>query len=33
MATSADYIEFVSEHLNKFGEIRARKMFGEYMVY
>lgn len=33
MATSADYIEFVSEHLNKFGEIRTRKMFGEYMVY
>lgn len=33
MATSADYIEFVCERLNKFGEIRTRKMFGEYMVY
>ena len=33
MATSVDYIEFVCECLNRFGEIRTRKMFGEYMVY
>ena len=33
MATSVDYIKFVCERLNKFGGIRTRKMFGEYMVY
>lgn len=35
MATSVDYVEFVMEQLLNFnlGEIRYRKMFGEYMVY
>jgi len=33
MATSTDYIEFVAERVDKFGAIRTRKMFGEYMVY
>lgn len=33
MATSAEYIEFVRERIEKFGAIRTRKMFGEYMVY
>ena len=33
MATSVDYIEFVAEQVDKFGTIRTRKMFGEYMVY
>lgn len=33
MATSTDYIEFVAERVDKFGVIRTRKIFGEYMVY
>lgn len=34
MATSKEYIEFVREQLHGCGgEIRYRKMFGEYMVY
>lgn len=33
MATSFEFIEFVSEHLLRFGEINYKKMFGEYMVY
>lgn len=33
MATSKDYIEFVLEQVKDFGDVTARKMFGEYMVY
>lgn len=33
MATSVEYIEFVCEQIRGVGEIRYRKMFGEYMVY
>jgi TfoX/Sxy family transcriptional regulator of competence genes len=33
MATTKDFVEFVSEQIRKTGEIRYRKMFGEYMVY
>ena len=33
MATSKDYIEFVSEQVKDFGDVSFRKMFGEYMVY
>lgn len=33
MATSAEYIAFVLDTLRPFGDLRARKMFGEYMVY
>ncbi len=33
MATSEDFIEFITEQIAGAGEIRSRKMFGEYMVY
>ena len=33
MATSVEYIDFVREKLDRFGSVRRRKMFGEYMVY
>lgn len=33
MATSVDYIEFVCEQIRGVGDIRYKKMFGEYMVY
>ena len=33
MATSVDFIEFVCEQIKGAGEIRYKKMFGEYMVY
>lgn len=33
MATSLEYIEFVCEQIQSCGEIRYKKMFGEYMVY
>ena len=33
MATSESYIEFVCEQINGYGEIRYRKMFGEYIAY
>lgn len=33
MSTSQDYIEFVCEQISGVGEIRYKKMFGEYMVY
>lgn len=33
MATSVDYIEFVCSQIAGTGEIRYKKMFGEYMVY
>ena len=33
MATSEDFIEFISEQITGAGAIRPRKMFGEYMVY
>ncbi len=33
MATSVEYIEFVCEQIKGVGEIRYKKMFGEYMVY
>lgn len=33
MATSAEYAAFVCEQVQRFGSIRSRKMFGEYMVY
>ena len=33
MGTSESYIGFVCEKLERFGNIRSRKMFGEYMVY
>lgn len=33
MSTTLDYIEYVCEQISDVGEIRYRKMFGEYMVY
>lgn len=33
MATTADFIEFVCEQIHGAGNIRHKKMFGEYMVY
>jgi TfoX/Sxy family transcriptional regulator of competence genes len=33
MSTQVDYIEFVCEQIRMTGDIRYRKMFGEYMVY
>ncbi len=33
MATQADYIEYVKDQLCSIGDITARKMFGEYMIY
>ena len=33
MASDQDFIEFVCDQITGCGEIRFRKMFGEYMVY
>lgn len=33
MSTTIDYIEFVCDQISGTGEIRYKKMFGEYMVY
>ena len=33
MATSKEYIDYVCEQAEGFGDLRYRKMFGEYMVY
>ncbi len=33
MATTQEYIEYVCEQITGVGEIRYKKMFGEYMVY
>lgn len=33
MATSVEYIEFVCNQIMDLGEIRYKKMFGEYMIY
>ncbi len=33
MATSEDYIKYVSEQIPNIYDVRYRKMFGEYMIY
>ncbi len=33
MATSSEYVTFVCEQIRGYGDVRCRKMFGEYMVY
>ncbi len=33
MATTLDYIEFVTAQIEGCGAVRYKKMFGEYMVY
>jgi len=33
MATTLDFAEYVCDQLRETGQVRYRKMFGEYMVY
>lgn len=33
MATTQEYMEYVCEQIDGVGDIRYKKMFGEYMVY
>ena len=33
MASTPEFIEFVIDQIRSVGEVRYRKMFGEYMVY
>ncbi|MDL2295631.1 transcriptional regulator [Lachnospiraceae bacterium OttesenSCG-928-E19] len=33
MATSKEFIEFVTDQIHNAGDITIKKMFGEYMVY
>ena len=33
MASSLDYVQYICEQIKGVGEIRFRKMFGEYLVY
>jgi len=33
MSTTPDFIEYVCEQISGVGNVRHRKMFGEYMVY
>lgn len=33
MATTVEYIEYVCEQISGIGDIKYKKMFGEYMVY
>lgn len=33
MASSQDFVSYVCEQLEGVGSLRARKMFGEYMIY
>ncbi|MCI2046364.1 MAG: TfoX/Sxy family protein [Faecalibacterium sp.] len=33
MASSLDYVEYVCEQIHGTGDVRFRKMFGDYMVY
>jgi TfoX/Sxy family transcriptional regulator of competence genes len=33
MSTDIDFIEFVCEQILGIGDVRYKKMFGEYMVY
>lgn len=33
MSSSLDFVNYICEQLEGVGAIRARKMFGEYMVY
>lgn len=33
MASTIDFVEYVCEQIRTSGEIKFRKMFGEYMVY
>ena len=33
MGTTVDFIEYVYDQIHETGQVRYRKMFGEYMVY
>lgn len=33
MATSIEYLEYVSERVERFGALREKKMFGDYILY
>lgn len=33
MSTSPEFVAYLCEQLEGTGEVRSRKMFGEYMVY
>ena len=33
MASNPDFVNYICEQLEGLGTVRARKMFGEYMVY
>ncbi len=33
MASSPDYVEYVCEQMRGTGDVRFRRMFGDYMVY
>ncbi|MEG2116141.1 MAG: TfoX/Sxy family protein [Clostridia bacterium] len=33
MATTQDFVEYVCEQIQTVGDVRYKKMFGEYMVY
>ncbi|MCI8291140.1 MAG: transcriptional regulator, partial [Clostridia bacterium] len=33
MATTNEYIEYVCEQIRGIGDVRYKKMFGEFMVY
>lgn len=33
MATTSEYMEYVRERIGGLGDIRTKKMFGEYLVY
>lgn len=33
MTTTKEYIDFVCDQIQRYGEVHSRKMFGEYMAY
>ena len=33
MATSSEYLEYVRERVERFGALREKKMFGDYILY
>lgn len=33
MSSSSEFVEYVCKHIEKAGDIRSRKMFGEYGIY
>ena len=33
MATAKEYADYIGEIVSPYGDVRCRKMFGEYMIY